>query len=133
MAALVPRRLADIADWFDAELRSADVHMIRVEDNLTENEYQLRAELPGVDPDKDVQITLDDGVLNIHAERQEKETTKGRSEFHYGMFDRSVRLPANADAAHITASYDKGMLEVKVPLNAPEPSTQKIPIASVKS
>ena len=52
-----------------------------------------------------------------------------RSEFRYGMLHRSVRLPANADEAAITATYDRGILEITVPLTAPEPAGRQIAIA----
>ena len=38
----------------------------------------------------------------------------GRSEFRYGTSVRAIRLPVNADAEHIQASYDSGVLEVEV-------------------
>ena len=53
----------------------------------------IRAELPGIDPAKDVDITVTDGQLTIKAERSEKKESKGRSEFSYGSFMRSVTLP----------------------------------------
>ena len=71
---------------------------------------------PGVDPGKDVDITVRDGVLTIKAERTEKKESNGRSEFSYGSFIRSVTLPAGADEDAIKASYDKGILTVSVPV-----------------
>ena len=81
-----------------------------------EGNYELRAEIPGVDPAKDVDITVRDGVLTIKAERTEKKESNGRSEFSYGSFIRSVTLPAGADEDAIKASYDKGILTVSVPV-----------------
>ena len=92
--------------------------MIRLEDELKEGRYEVRAELPGVDPAKDVDITVRDGVLTIKAERTEKESN-GRSEFSYGSFVRAVSLPQGADEDAITASYDKGILTVSVPVTEP--------------
>ena len=65
-------------------------HLIRVEDEMKEGSYELRAEIPGVDPAKDVDITVRDGMLTIKAERSEKTESNGRSEFSYGSFMRSV-------------------------------------------
>ena len=65
-----------------------DSHIIRLEDELKEGRYEVRAELPGVDPAKDVDITVRDGVLTIKAERTEKKESSGRSEFSYGSFMR---------------------------------------------
>ncbi|WP_237569921.1 Hsp20/alpha crystallin family protein [Mycolicibacterium lacusdiani] len=93
---------------------------IKVEDEITGDEYELRAEIPGVDPKKDVDITLRDGVLTIKAERTEKKESNGRSEFSYGSFTRSVTLPTAADEDSITADYEKGILTVKIPLKRSE-------------
>jgi HSP20 family molecular chaperone IbpA len=89
-------------------------HLIRLEDEMQDGHYVLRAELPGIDPAKDVDITVRDGRLTIKAERTEKKEAKGRSEFRYGSFVRSVMLPAGANEDDIKATYDKGVLTVSV-------------------
>ena len=99
--------------------------MIRVEDELKDGGYELRAEIPGVDPDKDVDISVRDGVLTIKAERTEKTESTGRSEFSYGSFVRAVTLPPGADEDAIKASYDKGILTVSVPVVAAAPPAEK--------
>ncbi|BBY41105.1 hypothetical protein MMAN_52390 [Mycobacterium mantenii] len=89
-------------------------HLIRLEDETADGHYLLRAELPGVDPAKDIDIIVQGGQLTIKAERSEKSEAKGRSEFRYGSFTRSVTLPAGANEDDIKASYDKGILTVDV-------------------
>ncbi|OOP64820.1 heat-shock protein Hsp20 [Arthrobacter sp. SRS-W-1-2016] len=109
---------------------------IRVEEFLDGKTLVVRAEMPGVDPDKDVKITVEDGYLNISAERQEKEEHKDkggfRSEFRYGSFNRSILLPEGVKEEDIKASYTNGVLEVRTPLPeaaAAEPTAPKnIPI-----
>jgi HSP20 family protein len=128
MAALLPRLFGDMTDWFESEFPLRPGQLIRVEDRLTDKEYLLRAELPGIDPEKDVQVSAANGMLTIHAERHEEEKEVNRTEFRYGMLQRSVRLPANADEKHIIARYAKGILEVTVPLTAPEPTGRQIPV-----
>ncbi|MCV7246477.1 Hsp20/alpha crystallin family protein [Mycobacterium mantenii] len=91
-----------------------DAHLIRLEDEMQDGHYLLRAELPGIDPVKDVDITVCDGQLTIKAERSERKESKGRSEFSYGSFTRAVTLPAGANEDDIKASYDKGILTVDV-------------------
>jgi HSP20 family protein len=132
MSALMPRFFGDMTDWFELEFPLRAGHMIRVEDLVTEHEYMLRAELPGVDPEKDVQVSVANGILTIHAERKEETQTRHRSEFRYGMLQRSVRLPANADEEHVAAKYGKGILEVTVPLKVTEPTTKQITIAKAE-
>lgn len=127
----------DISEFFSgfpswAELRRplSGGHPIKVEDGITEGNYELRAEMPGVDPDKDVDITIRNGVLTIKAERSDKKESNGRSEFTYGAFIRSVTLPAGADEDAVKASYDKGILSVTVPVKEPEVPEKHVTISS---
>lgn len=55
-------------------------HGIRVEESTEEGAYVVRAELPGIDPGKDVEITVQDEILTAHAERSWEECTKHRSD-----------------------------------------------------
>lgn len=130
MTALLPRWFGDVSDWFDIDFGGRVPHLIKVEDQLSETEYRLRAELPGLDPDKDVQLNVSQGTLTIRAERKEQEKLANRTEFRYGMLHRMIRLPANAAEDKITATYDKGVLEVIVPLTAPESTGRQVPITA---
>jgi HSP20 family protein len=103
-------------------------HMMRVEESTGDGAYVVRAELPGIDPGRDVEITVQDGVLTVHGERVEEERTKHRSEFRYGSFTRSVQLPAGAREEDITADYDKGILTVTVPVAETEKQPKRIPV-----
>ena len=98
----------------------------RGEDVISVDEYRdgdtqvIRAELPGIDPDKDVELTVMDGMLRIDAERRVEQDTedKGytRHELRYGRFTRTLPLPEGATAEDIKASYRDGILEVRVPV-----------------
>lgn len=66
---------------------------MRLEDETKDGRYIIRAELPGIDPAKDVDITVADGVLTIKAERSETTGSQTRSEFSYGSFVRCITLP----------------------------------------
>src|SRR5271168_265607 len=70
-----------------------DTRVMRLEDEMKDGRYVVRAEMPGVDPAKDVDITVRDGQLSITAERSAKKEFDGRSEFSYGSFVRAVSLP----------------------------------------
>lgn len=107
-----------------------DNHLLRVEDELKDGNYQIRAEIPGVDPAKDVDITVRDGQLTIKAERSENKETNGHSEFSYGSFARVVTLPAGADEHAISASYDKGILTVSVPVTQAKPADKHVKITA---
>src|SRR5689334_20872795 len=67
-----------------------DTPVMRLEDEVKDGRYEVRAEIPGVDPAKDIDITVRDGQLTIKAERTEKKDFNGRSEFSYGSFVRTV-------------------------------------------
>jgi HSP20 family protein len=84
----------------------------------TPDEFVLRADLPGVS-EGDVNIELEDNVLSISGER--KSEHEQQSEGYYriergsGQFLRSLTLPEGVDAGAVTASFDRGVLEVRVP------------------
>ncbi len=125
--------LAEMFDWLEAPwavLRPTSGHPMRVEDFVRDGSYVIRAELPGIDPEKDVEVTVADGVLTIKAERREERADKHHSEFHYGTLSRSVTLPAGADEEHVEAIYGHGILEVTVKLTAEKADTavRKIPV-----
>lgn len=73
------------------------VHPMRLEDTRKDGLYEVRAELPGVDPAEDIEVIVRDGRLTIRAERAQADEATGRSEFRYGSFARTVELPAGAD------------------------------------
>ncbi len=86
-----------------------------VEDN---DEYVLRADLPGVAED-DVKIELEDNVLTVagerRSEREERREGYRRVERASGQFSRTLTLPEGIDPQRIRASFDKGVLEVRIP------------------
>lgn len=118
--------LAGFPSW--AGLRPFEGNVMRLEDELKDGSYEVRAELPGVDPAKDVDITVRDGQLTIKAERSEKKEAHGRSEFAYGSFVRTVTLPQGADEDGIKASYDKGILTVSVPVADAKPTEKHVQV-----
>lgn len=128
MNTLVPRFVGDLFEWFDPEPLVRPGHMIRIEDRLSETEYLVRAELPGCDPQKDIQVNIEHGMLMIKCEREEQKQEHDRTEFRYGQLQRIIRLPGNAVEPKIAAKYDKGVLEVKVPLAEHKPAGRQVPI-----
>jgi HSP20 family protein len=104
------------------EFRDGDIHVIR-------------AEIPGIDPDRDVDLTVVDGTLRIQAERRAEEESeeKGytRRELRYGSFVRVLPLPDGAAAADVSATYEDGILEIRVPV-PPSPPREPTRIPVVK-
>jgi HSP20 family protein len=93
--------------------------LIRVEEYREDGMLVIRADLPGIDPEKDVELTVSGGMLHIKAERREEEKReeKGyvRREVRYGSFSRSLPLPEGVTGADVTATYKDGVLEIRVP------------------
>ena len=105
-----------------------DPRVMKLEDEIKDGRYVVRAEMPGVDPAKDIEITVREGQLTIKAERSEKKDFDGRSEFSYGSFVRTVSLPAGADEDNIEATYDKGILTVSVAVAEPKPTERRVQV-----
>lgn len=80
--------------------------------------FVLQADIPGVDP-KDIEITMENGVLTIKGERrvekESEEDTFKRVERAYGVFYRRFSLPETANPDAITATGNHGVLEVRIP------------------
>jgi HSP20 family protein len=93
--------------------------MIRVEEYREDGALVVRADLPGIDPDRDVELTVSDGMLHIEAERREEEKQEGKGYLHqevrYGSMSRSLPLPKGVTEADISATYNAGVLEVRIP------------------
>lgn len=102
--------------------------LLRLEDEMKEGVYEVRAELPGVDPTDDIEVTVHDGQLTIKAERTKTSESNGHSEFSYGSFMRTVPLPAGADEDDINATYDRGILTVTVPLAEDHPTEKHVEV-----
>lgn len=109
--------------------------IIRVDEYRDDDVQVIRAELPGIDPDKDVELTVTNGMLRINAERRTEEQTeeKGviRREMRYGSFTRSLPLAEGATDDDIDASYKNGVLEIRVPVAQPvaRPEPKMIPVS----
>jgi HSP20 family protein len=92
----------------------------------------VRAELPGIDPEKDVDIRLQDNYLRIRGERRMEERSEGdgtyRLETRYGAFERAILLPEGVKHGDISATYENGILEVTVPKAARLEGARRIPV-----
>lgn len=98
----------------------------------TADELILTAELPGMQHE-DIDVELEDGVLTIQGEKKEEKKTEGTQgllyERRWGSFTRRFTLPRAVDAGGITASFENGILTVRVP-KAEEAKGRKIEITS---
>ena len=122
----------DLADWLESPWTGPPPFLtgqvFRLEEAMRDDRYVVRAELPGLDPENDIEVTVEGRILTIRAERRQQDNGPCRSEFRYGSLARAVRLPARVEAADVTARYDKGILEVSVPGRVVKPEGTRIPI-----
>ncbi|HEU4868635.1 MAG TPA: Hsp20/alpha crystallin family protein [Actinomycetota bacterium] len=112
--------------------RQAKAWMPAVDVFSRDSDLVIRAELAGVDPEKDVEITAEDGVLRIRGQRHYENRDEGanyfRMETSYGSFERSVPLPEGVNPDDIKAVHRNGVLEVVVPNAARIATARKIPV-----
>lgn len=140
---VLPRRLDFLDrffdDWPEAFRRpvllwpekAADA--MKVEEFTEAGMHVIRVEMPGIDPDKDVEITVLGNTLNVDAQRREDTETKERNyirrEHRYGSFHREMTVPKGTTEADVVATYKDGILEIKVPFPAEAPAAvHKIPV-----
>src|SRR5438132_6031686 len=145
--ALIPRRERStwlepfehgLFEWprgpFETVRRLWEEDSIKVDEFIRDHELVVRAELPGVDPERDIDINVVAGELHIRAERRQEQQTDERnvrrSELRYGSFTRVIALPADASEDKVQASYKDGILEVRTPIEEKAGKrASKVPIA----
>ena len=98
----------------------SDMLAPRIDIADSKDAIDLTAELPGVD-EKDVDVTLADGVLTIRGEKKAERDEKNKDknwhvvERSYGSFSRTISLPFDPDSAKVKAKFEKGVLHIHLP------------------
>ncbi|WP_328923997.1 Hsp20/alpha crystallin family protein [Streptomyces sp. NBC_00190] len=131
----------DFRDWFGTDFPGFPVwrpaigaHAIAIEVTNAGGQYTLRAELPGMDPEKDIRIEVVGDTLTVSAEHAESKEEKDHSEFRYGSFRRTVRLPVQIPPDRVEAEYEDGILTVRVPMQPEaEDTVHSIPVKRAKT
>lgn len=99
---------------------------IPVNEYFQDGSLVIRAEIPGIDPDKDVELTVVGGMLHIEVQRREEEKVEEehylRKEIHHGSFERTLPLPEGVTDTDVKATYRDGILEIVVPRAEMEPA-----------
>lgn len=128
--------LFDVIDWPALRILPAAgeaEHMIRIEEQRADDALVIRAEMPGIDPERDVSVTITDHMVEIRAERRVEHTGQvdgvRRSEFRYGSFSRVVPLPEDADGDDVKAAYHDGILEIRVPCRSTAAAPRRVAVA----
>ena len=112
-----PRLLDDLLrDWPGAQRAQAFLPAMDVSDD--EERYTISVELPGMRRE-DVQVELQEGMVTISgekkSEREEKKEKRRYVERSFGSFSRSFPLPPDADGEHLDASFEDGVLTIRIP------------------
>ena len=115
-----------IADWFAP----------KSEASASQDFYHIDVELPGVKLE-DIDISVHDDSLTLRGEKHSEREESGKSYFfserEFGAFERTFRLPPDADADDTTADFDNGVLIIQVPKrSAKAPTERKIAIGKAK-
>lgn len=107
------------------------MHWPSVEVRETDEDVRITAELPGLN-EKDVDITVENGVLTIRGEKtsEHEDRDRGWSERYYGRFERAVALPDGADDTQGEASFRDGVLTVRMPKSQQAVRGRRIPIST---
>jgi HSP20 family protein len=128
------RRLMSISDWafedFPEQTFFSEPWTPAVDLKENKKSYVVHADLPGVDP-KDIDITLENGILAIRGERKSERREEGddfhRVERFSGSFTRQFSLPDAADDG-VEAKMKDGVLEVRIPKSGKTTKARKIEI-----
>lgn len=120
--------------FFDVD--AAHDAWLRLEEYYEGDTLVLRAEVPGIDPDNDVEITVTDGILRFFVHREMKSEHKGKkgyvTEFRYGDLSRRVRLPEGVTGDDLKATYEDGILAVHIPIPATKGAEVKtVPVTKI--
>jgi HSP20 family protein len=96
----------------------------------------IKAEVPGIDPEKDLEISVENNLLYIRGEKSMETEVQSENRYlrerSFGRFERHIALPDGVDPDRVAASYDKGVLTVRVPVPAePVSVIKRIPIKTV--
>lgn len=120
-----PSSLADTFDRLVSDMwetwepsRLAGEMLPRIDMWEEKDELMVRAELPGLE-EKDIDISIEEGVLTLKAERAQEEATEDKTYYHcersFGRFTRTIGLPYPVQTDKVTASFDKGVLDIRLP------------------
>jgi HSP20 family protein len=117
----------------EASADSGNILAPRMDVSEDDQAFRIVAEMPGARPE-DVEVTVDDDLLTVRAERTlERETN--RRNYHLverstGVFQRSMRLPVAVDPGKVQASFDNGVLTVTIPKDGRQARSRRVEVRS---
>lgn len=125
----------DSNDFFSLQpsFRNINRQSFNLDVKETDNEFVIKADLPGVDK-SNIDISLEDNILTISTERKnERKETEDKYHYferNYGKYSRSISLPSNINSETFlaTATYTNGVLNLSIPKSKTNKKQNRIPI-----
>lgn len=125
----IERRLGAVLN-INRPVQKVEVFTPVVNEKVDEKGYYLEIDLPGVKKE-DIEISVNDSILTVAGERKlekkEEKENYTRIESFFGRFERSFKLPQDADTDNIEAKYENGVLKLFIPRKT-KPEGKKIEI-----
>ena len=125
----IERRLGAVLN-INRPVQKVEIFTPVVNEKVDEKGYYLEIDLPGVKKE-DIEISVNDSILTVAGERKlekkEEKENYTRIESFFGRFERSFKLPQDADTDNIEAKYENGVLKLFIPRKT-KPEGKKIEI-----
>lgn len=115
--------VSELMSWVGATMTPE----VRLEEYVDGDRRVVRADIPGVDPEQDIDLTVEGNLLHLRGQRRSEEHDEHHTELRYGSFERLVTLPPGTTAQDVEATYADGVLTVTMPTTASVASA-KVPI-----
>lgn len=134
MTTVTTTPVASTSDWAGSPLSTLhelahQARSIPVEQYPDGARYVIRLEVPGVDPARDLTVSVETGTLMVRAKRGYTGPKGGQSEFRYGDFARNVALPLGSNIHDVSASCHNGILTVRIGMEPEhQQGAQRIPV-----
>jgi len=94
-----------------------------------DEKFLLVADVPGLDPERDISVSITSDLLHVRAERSDGVGVPN-SDLRDGLFTRDIRLPAGTDEWNVSARYTDGVLEIRAPMLKSRSASRVIPVTA---
>lgn len=133
MSTVTTTSATETSDWAGSPLSTlhpvtGQARMIPMEQYPDGTSYVIRLEIPGVDPARDLSVSVETGTLSVRAERRSVRTDQVQTEFHYGSLARDVALPLGSNVDDVTASCRDGILTVRIGMQPEHQGARRVEV-----
>jgi len=135
MTSVIPEApVVTTSDWAGSPISTIhhpgpDVITLPLEQYPDGRQYVFRMEVPGIDPARDLTVSVQTGILSVRALRRDEPEVKHDSEFRYGTYARHVALPLGANVRDVSASCRNGILTIRIGMEPEhDPAPRAVPV-----